>query len=171
MMSRQACAPQAANFYSCDSSTLQPELNHTELSQITLTSQWLSVDQAASRLYLTAEQIHCMLANQPRFHIHAVQDTIVFFKECVTEKKKVLNNIRYCAQKTCAESSHIVHTSRNTGRGLSGQKKSLFCFIDIQYTQTRTYTHTHAYHMYIYICAYNTDTHLNTHTTTRTRER
>ena len=26
-------------------------------------------------------------------HAH-IQDTIVFFKECVTEKKKVLNNIR-----------------------------------------------------------------------------
>jgi hypothetical protein len=46
----------SAHFYSCDSATLQPELNHKELAQITLTLKLSagSVDQAAPlRLYPT----------------------------------------------------------------------------------------------------------------------
>ena len=153
--------------------------NHSDFSnflqaQWTKPHHWDCIQQA--------EQIHCMSANQPCFHMHAVQDTIVFFKECVTEKKKVLNNIRYCAQKTCdtAECSNIVHTSRNTGRCVWGQKQSLFVVSLLFNTHKRAHTvaHTHKHiiytyiyiYIYIYICAHNTGTHIHIHTHVRGRD-
>lgn len=158
MMNRQACAPRlifirvTARHYNLNSITKSlPKslwLSNFLQAQWTRPHHWDCIQQA--------EQIHCMSANQPCFHMHAVQDTIVFFKECVTEKKKVLNNIRYCAQKTCdtAECSNIVHTSRNTGRCVWGQKQSLFVVSLLFNTHKRAHTVAHTHKHIIYTCIY-----------------
>lgn len=161
MKNRQACAPRLI-FYSCDSATLQPDLNHKELAQITLTSQTFCRLSGPSRITeivsnRLSRYIACQLINHA-FTCMPCRTPLSFLRNASRKRRKCLTISGIALKKLVTPlNAHTLYIQAET-QGDAYQDRNRVFFVSLLFnmlhnTHKRAHTvaHTHKHIIYTYI--------------------